>query len=251
MNQNYLAKLYAIGTYPESGSNGPLIKDRFEHIFKLIDFNSLKTVMEVGSWDALDSIEMARLLPNAQFHIFEAAAENIPICHSNINRTDVKDRIKVWNMAANNTTGVMEFNAVDLENSKTKYNRGVGSKYKLIPGLEGSFINEHWAQKTVSVWGYRLDDWRKQYNIPPIDAIWMDVQGAELDVLKGAEQSLSDVKVIMTEAGIKPYYDGHNLKPDIDKFLSSNGFIEIESACQMPFEYEVNVIYVNTKFIKK
>lgn len=251
MNEEYAARLTAAGTYTESGSNSVLVKDRFQHIADIVDFNSLKTVMEIGSWDALDSIEIARLLPNAQIHIFEAAAENIPICTANINRTDVKNRIKLWNMAGNDRTGILEFNAVDIERSKTKYNRGVGSKYKLIEGLEGSFINEHWAQKTVKVWGYTLDDWRKQYNIPSVDAIWMDVQGAELDVLKGAKNTLANTRVIMTEAGIKPYYDGQSLKPEIDKYLMSIGFKELTTAFHLAHEMEANVIYYNTRFCKK
>lgn len=250
MNDEYATRLAAVGTYPESGSNSSLVKDRFEHVSKLIEFDSLKTVMEIGSWDALDSIEIARLLPNAQVHIFEAAAENIPICNANINRTDVKNRIKLWNMAGNDKTGVLEFNAVDIERSETKYNRGVGSKYKLIPGLEGGFINEHWVQKSVKVWGYALDDWRVQYHIPYIDAIWMDVQGAELDVLKGATDTLHNTKVIMTEAGVKPYYDGQALKPNIDKFLKTLGFKEYKPAYHLAHEMEANVVYINERFAR-
>ncbi len=251
MNNEYAARLAAAGTYAESGSNSVLVKDRFQHLVDIVDFDSLKTVMEIGSWDALDSIEIARLLPNAQVHIFEAAADNIPICNANINRTDVKNRIKLWNMAGNDRTGILEFNAVDIERSETKYNRGVGSKYKLIPGLEGGFINEHWAQKPVKVWGYKLDDWRTQYNIPPIDAIWMDVQGAELDVLKGATNTLLETRVVMTEAGIKPYYEGQALKPEIDAFLKKLGFWELTSAFHLAHEMEANVIYCNSRFCKK
>lgn len=250
MNENYATALAAIGTHAFSGYNASLIKDRFAHIADIVDLDSLKTVMEIGSWDALDSMELATLLPSANVHIFEAAADNIPKCNSNLAQLDsaTRKRIKLWNMAGNDRTGLMEFNAVDIANSQTKYNMGVGSKYKLIPGMEGGFINEHWAQKTVKVWGYKLDDWRKAYNIPSIDAIWMDVQGAELDVLKGAADSLADTRVIMTEAGIVPYYEGQALKPEIDAFLADLGFWELQPAFQMAHDLEANVVYINSKF---
>ena len=253
MNTHYTTALAAIGTHAFSGSNASLIKDRLSYIADIVDLDSLKTVMEIGSWDALDSMEFATLLPNAQVHIFEAAPDNIPICNANLNKLDTatRNRIKLWNMAGNDRTGLMEFNAVDLANSQTKYNMGVGSKYKLIEGMEGGFINEHWAQKTVKVWGYKLDDWRKVYSIPSIDAVWMDVQGAELDVLKGAAASLADTRVVMTEAGIVPYYEGQALKPEIDAFLADLGFWELTPAFQMAHELEANVVYLNSRFYPK
>ena len=231
MNTHYTTALAAIGTHAFSGSNASLIKDRLSYIADIVDLDSLKTVMEIGSWDALDSMEFATLLPNAQVHIFEAAPDNIPICNANLNKLDTatRNRIKLWNMAGNDRTGLME----------------------LIEGMEGGFINEHWAQKTVKVWGYKLDDWRKVYSIPSIDAVWMDVQGAELDVLKGAAASLADTRVVMTEAGIVPYYEGQALKPEIDAFLAELGFWELTTAFQMAHELEANVVYLNSKFYPK
>jgi hypothetical protein len=76
----------------------------------------------------------------------------------------------------------------------------------------------------------------------------MDVQGAELDVLKGAAASLADTRVVMTEAGIVPYYEGQALKPEIDAFLAELGFWELTTAFQMAHELEANVVYLNSKF---
>lgn len=75
--------------------------------------------------------------------------------------------------------------------------------------------------------------------------MWMDVQGAELLVLKGAEELLKRTKIIMTEVGLKPYYEGHTLKVEIDSYLAAHGFVELEGAFQLNgFDYEANTIYI-------
>jgi hypothetical protein len=49
----------------------------------------------------------------------------------------------------------------------------------------------------------------------------------------------------MTEVGLKPYYEGHTLKKDIDQLLFSLGFKELDSAFELNgFDYEANAIYI-------
>jgi hypothetical protein len=146
----------------------------------------------------------------------------------------------------------MKFWAVDeavAMAAKDKVNWGMGSMLKLTdPDM---WPWEHNAQKEVEVQGYRLDDYCVAAKIDRVDAIWMDVQGAELKVLQGAGARLADVQVIFTEAGVEAYYEGHMLKPELDKFLASQGFTELESARQQAHRYEVNAIYVNDRFVRK
>lgn len=54
--------------------------------------------------------------------------------------------------------------------------------------------------------------------------IAMDVQGAELAVLKGFGKKLKDVKAIILETSFTENYLGGSTFGEIDKFLSRNGF---------------------------
>lgn len=63
-----------------------------------------------------------------------------------------------------------------------------------------------------------------------IDTLVVDVQGAELLVLKGAEETLSRVKAVVTEASTRPYYVGGVLYPELNAFLEGHGF----SAMSLP-----------------
>lgn len=57
----------------------------------------------------------------------------------------------------------------------------------------------------------------------------IDVQGAELQVLKGAENYLSLFKYVMCEVNLQEVYKGCGLLPEIDEYLKTFGFVRKES----------------------
>lgn len=54
----------------------------------------------------------------------------------------------------------------------------------------------------------RLDDWCEEYGVTQIDFIWMDVQGAEADVIAGAAGTLNKTRFIYTEYSNNELYEG-------------------------------------------
>ena len=60
--------------------------------------------------------------------------------------------------------------------------------------------------------------------IDTIDLLIVDVQGAELMVLKGAEKSLSSAKAVICEISSEPYYQGGVLYPELAGFLKQHDF---------------------------
>lgn len=113
--------------------------------------------------------------------------------------------------------------------------------------MNGSFYNQKWIQKPVTVQEMRLDDWQQLYKIGPVDLVWIDVQGGELEAFRGADKLLDDVKIIFTEVGLTAYYDGQGLKPQIDEYLNAKGFVELTEAFELNgFEYEGNTVYVRS-----
>ena len=53
-----------------------------------------------------------------------------------------------------------------------------------------------------------LDTWCDKHDIREIDFIWMDVQGAEIDVFKGGVNTLSKTRFIYTEYSDRELYEG-------------------------------------------
>jgi hypothetical protein len=57
------------------------------------------------------------------------------------------------------------------------------------------------------------------------DYLKMDVQGAELDILRGAARALSSVLVVQTEVAFVEMYRGQPLFADVDAELRRHGFM--------------------------
>jgi len=66
----------------------------------------------------------------------------------------------------------------------------------------------------------RLDDWAKSLEIPLIDFIWADTQGAESDLILGGLETLKRVRYLYTEYGFQELYDGQVSLQEIDTLLT-------------------------------
>ena len=71
----------------------------------------------------------------------------------------------------------------------------------------------------ISVLATRLDTWRKQNEIDIIDFIWADVEGAEEELLKGAQDALAHTRYFYTEYTDLEMYDGEITLAEIKKLL--------------------------------
>jgi FkbM family methyltransferase len=236
------------------GYNMNVLAERLNHVRDVVDLDSWRTIFDIGAMDGWEGTNFAKVFTQARIFAFEASKDNCERCTKTYMAQPyaTRSRIGLSNIALTDVTGPMKFWAVDeavAMATKDKVNWGMGSMLKLTdPDM---WPWEHNAQKEVEVQGYRLDDYCVAAKIDRVDAIWMDVQGAELKVLQGAGARLADVQVIFTEAGVEAYYEGHMLKPELDQFLASQGFTELESARQQAHRYEVNAIYVNDRFVRK
>jgi FkbM family methyltransferase len=70
-----------------------------------------------------------------------------------------------------------------------------------------------------------LDDFAAREAIGPVDFIKMDIQGAELEALRGARQVLRGVSLIVSEVEFIPLYVGQPLFGDVDAHLRQQGFM--------------------------
>ena len=59
---------------------------------------------------------------------------------------------------------------------------------------------------------------------PPVQLLKLDIQGAELDALKGAERVLESVEVVILEISLINYNEGAPLALDTLSYLNERGF---------------------------
>jgi FkbM family methyltransferase len=227
--------------YP-TGPGMDMMAERLSHIKNLINFNDIKNIIDVGAAHGYETLNMARIFKNARVFGFEPTPEHYQHCIKlrDTVENELSRRMTYINAALDINDGLIPFYPLDLEKSQGN-NTGMASKYQLIDPTV--FPHELNVQKKITVQSLRLDNWCKTNNVIP-DMIWMDAQGAELDILKGAENIIESVNVVLTEAAVIPYYQGQTLKHEIDEWLYQRGFTELVSARKLGHQYEMDTIYI-------
>jgi len=107
-------------------------------------------------------------------------------------------------------------------------------------------------QDLIQVPSVRFDTFCKENNIIP-DAIFMNVQEAELEVLKSASETLEHVNFIVTEVSTRSTYKGGCDIVALNDFLESKGFLLISHPrnviSRTPYWSDLNCVYVNKKLL--
>jgi FkbM family methyltransferase len=80
------------------------------------------------------------------------------------------------------------------------------------------------VEKEIMVSVNRLDDIIVELHIPYPDFIKMDVQGYELEVLKGGVECLKHAKAVQCEVSFEEFYKGQALFRDVLDFMDDHGF---------------------------
>ena len=225
-----------------------MVASRLQYLAGKTDLSNIKQVLDIGSCHLGQSLEFSNVFKDARIDAFEPVPDSYKLCISNHNQLDEqkKNRIKVHNIALSNEAGEMPFYQIDPELSSVP-NVGASSMFRFMDGLNGTPFGQNLVQKEIKVQADTLDNWCKANKVTEVDIMWVDAQGSELLVFQGAKKILKNTKIIMTEVGLKPYYEGHTLKPDIDKYLTGLGFKELEGSFELNgFDYEANTIYIRS-----
>ena len=101
-------------------------------------------------------------------------------------------------------------------------------------------------QKTISVETETLESWWHTHREgKTIDLLCLDLQGAEIEALKGAASLLSDVKYIITEGCRNPEYEDAPTLEDIRSLLAEHGFQEVANNEEVftPDEHQADYLF--------
>ena len=227
-------------------AQGNMVAHRLIWLLGKTELGSVRQVLDIGSWHLCQSIQFSVIFQNAIIDAFEPVPDSYQLCLSERDKIEAqkKNRIRVHNGALSNAAGEISFYPVDAELS-SEPNVGASSMFKFKEGLNGTPFGQRLVQKEIKVQADTLDNWCVRNHVSSVDIMWVDVQGSELLVFQGADNILKNTRIIMTEVGLKPYYEGHTLKADIDAFLFERGFLELEVSFELNgFDYEANTIYI-------
>jgi FkbM family methyltransferase len=203
---------------------GSEISDELLSIFKRDD---KIIIADIGACDGLSSVIYSKIFPNAFIHAFEMIEENYEEIISNFDKYGITGRAMVYNAALSWRNGKSTMwkssgAAPGMDDHKT----GNTSSSLFRPRKH---LDIHsWCKfgcENINVW--TLD----HFNIGCVDFVHMDVQGAELDVLRGGKMTMSRCKAIWLEVSNCDMYKDQPLKSDVEKYLSAQGYRVMKDAC--------------------
>jgi FkbM family methyltransferase len=181
--------------------------------------DKINTIIECGSRDCLDAIEMLNFYNPKNIYSFECNPDSIKVCELNIKDYESITLIK---KAVSNINGNITFYATDMEKSKDK-NIGASSALYHLDN------KDNFIQKEISVPAIRLDKFMGDNNINEVDLLCFDLQGYERFAIEGIGDSIKKVKYIISEVSFKSFYNNDQLFEDYVNLLSTKGFQLIET----------------------
>jgi FkbM family methyltransferase len=164
--------------------------------------------LDIGANIGLISVFLISKVKNLKIYAFEPGTHQYDLFKTTIENNKLDDKINLFNTALGKENGKAKFSIHDNKDAS-----GDGFFDTLRAGVT----------KTVEVNVMKFDDWWNKNNRPKIDIVKIDTEGAELWILQGAKEFLSECKPIIfmeiNEENLKPYpYDQF----EILKWLNEN-----------------------------
>ncbi len=206
----------------------------------IIDKTYNYIIFDIGSRDCEQSIEFYKMFPNAQIYAFECNPNTLELCKKNIE--NYKDRITLIEGAVCDYDGSIKFYPINQQKTITSWkdgNPGASSIFK----SNGTYTIEKYIQDEIVTNCHRLDSVMEKYNIPRVDIIWMDLQGAELLALKGLGRYMNDLKFLHTEVSYKEMYSGQVMYKELNDFVLSYDFDILNNINPYGGGWQEDIIY--------
>jgi FkbM family methyltransferase len=208
-------------------------------------------ILDIGACEGEDSIRYKIMFKNAIIFSFEPLPFNVLKMKENFARYNFSDKIEIIPIALSDREGVADFYVSSgappqHENNET-WNYGNKSSSLLEPAT-ATTENIPWLnfKEKIIVKLQRIDSFIREKNLHQIDFIHMDVQGAELMVLRGAGSSLHHIKCIWMEVENIELYKSQPVKQDVEKYMHDNGFIKLVDTVS---EITGDQFYINRRMV--
>jgi FkbM family methyltransferase len=225
------------------------IENELLHFFNK---NDKLIIFDIGACEAEDSIRYAEFFPSSTIYAFEPRRDNFDKASELIAKYN-KSNILLENIALSDKNGTADFFLSDGEPPELKndenWNYGNKSSSLLPPSPEMKthigWLNFH---NKITVPTKRLENYILEKKISAIDFMHIDVQGAELQVLAGAGNLFSKIKIIWMEVQAVRLYENQPLKEDVERFMEQQNFVNVLDTVG---RLSGDQLYVNSTYFSK
>jgi len=198
------------------------------------------TILEIGCNDGSDTLWFSKMFENPSIYCFEPDPRAIGRFRKKVRQ---QSNVNLFEIAISDRNGEITF-------YQSGGHRDEKQKAKMPEGWDFSgsirkpkdhLVVHPWVtfEHSIKVKTASLDTWCGEHGINIIDFIWMDVQGAEIDVFRGAQNSLSNTRFVYTEYNNRELYEG---QASLEQLLMQLGHFKVL------IRYPNDVLLWNTKF---
>jgi FkbM family methyltransferase len=195
-------------------------------------------ILEAGAFEGEDAVVMSQVWPKGIIHTFEP----VPLLYLKTKaKTFNCKNVRCYQMALSETTGKAKFYvSSDNENDVS------GSSSLLEPKEHLKIYPSVKFNRSIEVQTINLDEWAQINNVDHIDFMWLDMQGAELAMLKACPNILKTVKLIFIEIAFAETYKNMPLYQEVRPWLESQGFTVIYEETCGAAKAEGNALFIRT-----
>ncbi len=178
------------------------------------DLNDIKTVIDIGSNKGQFSILTRYYFPKSKIYSFEPQNHILSIQKKNF----LHDKnIKFFQMGLGNEKSNKKFYVTNREDSSSF----------LEP--KNKHINTYQVKNFKNIKINKLQNIIKKNKFKKKVLVKLDVQGFELEVLKGAKKLLPNIDYIITEISYQNIYKNQVTGGNLNLFLKKNNFVKVKN----------------------
>jgi FkbM family methyltransferase len=199
-------------------------------------------ILDVGGGQATTAEVFSKNFPQHSIYVFEPIKSNFEVIENSPNRTP---KWQVFNKACGSQIGTTHINIANRVTASSLLDLDATQ-------VEGEYTNVLQTQRTETIQLTTLDSEVPIGKI--VDVLKLDVQGFELEVLKGALKILPNIKIVVLEINNHQGFVKAPTYYEIDAFMRSNNF---ELHDMLPGHrdkgklWDWDTIYVNRAFLNK
>jgi 2-O-methyltransferase len=194
------------------------------------------TIVEAGAHTGQDTVELATMFPEGRVFAFEP----VPDLFKKLVRTTRRLRnVTPCLMALAHSDGILKLNVSEGGSNASSSILKPKRHLEIHPEVE--------FKNSIEVKGITLDRWATENEIERVDFLWLDLQGAELAVLKAAPRILQNTSAIYMEVSLIETYEGCPLYAEVRGWLEARGFVVDRE--ELPWVDGGNVLFVRQKGI--
>ncbi len=198
-------------------------------------------IVDIGGARGYTAYLFTKNQPNAQVIIFEPLLENMGAIKKLFPNND---KVKIVQKALGNESGEKTINKSSriTSSSLLDFESEIESDYMKVA------LSDSDTEKIIVS---RLDDELKSYS--KVGIIKIDVQGYEVEVLKGAKETLAKTSLVVVEVSNHHVYKNAPMYYDVDIILRENGFVLFDNCLTFKEKgrlREWDAIYINSNILK-